>query len=100
MWEQLSQPWQVCLEEAWTAYCAGNIPIGAAITTADGIVAAAGHNRMNEPRESALNYLSGVSGWHTLKSMPSWHLMGSAQTLASAYFIRLPSPAQCVPGRL
>ena len=29
LWMTLSAPWQACLEEAWGAYCAGSIPVGA-----------------------------------------------------------------------
>jgi tRNA(adenine34) deaminase len=60
MWEQLSLPWQASLREAWSAYCAGCIPIGAAVATADGAVLATGRNRINTPRETAYDYLSGV----------------------------------------
>jgi tRNA(adenine34) deaminase len=41
-------PWQCCLEEAWTAYCMGSIPIGAAITDQLGRVVARGRNRIFE----------------------------------------------------
>jgi tRNA(adenine34) deaminase len=58
MWNQLSLPWRACLEEAWAAYCAGSIPIGAVITDGTGRVIARGRNRMREP--SAQGYaLSG-----------------------------------------
>jgi tRNA(adenine34) deaminase len=58
MWDQLSQPWRSCLEEAWAAYCAGSIPIGAVITDGAGRVIARGRNTMFEP--SAQGYsLSG-----------------------------------------
>jgi tRNA(adenine34) deaminase len=49
-WESLSLPWRVCLEEAWTAYCAGSIPIGAAIFAPDGTLLGRGRNRINETR--------------------------------------------------
>ena len=48
MWSTLSLPWQVCLEQAWEAYCAGSLPIGAAIIGADGGVLARGRNRIFE----------------------------------------------------
>lgn len=32
LWAGLSQPWQTAVEQAWAAYCAGSIPIGACIT--------------------------------------------------------------------
>ena len=46
MWQSLSQPWRACLEEAWTAYRAGSVPIGAAITDGAGRVVARGRNRI------------------------------------------------------
>ena len=48
-WDSLSLPWQVCLEEAWLAYRAGCIPIGAAITAPDGAIISRGRNRSNDP---------------------------------------------------
>lgn len=44
----LSPPWQACVKEAWAAYCAGSLPIGAAITGEDGRVVARGRNRIYE----------------------------------------------------
>jgi tRNA(adenine34) deaminase len=49
MWQSLSQPWRACLEEAWTAYCAGSVPIGACITDDADRVIARGRNCMFEP---------------------------------------------------
>lgn len=46
MWESLEPAWQVALEMAWEAYCAGTIPIGAAIVDCDGHVVARGRNRI------------------------------------------------------
>ena len=48
-WESLPLPWQVCLEQAWLAYRAGSIPIGAAITAPDGAIISRGCNRINDP---------------------------------------------------
>jgi tRNA(adenine34) deaminase len=58
IWAALERPWQVCLEEAWTAYRAGSIPIGAAITDAAGVIAACGRNRIYE-REAEERHLHG-----------------------------------------
>jgi tRNA(adenine34) deaminase len=30
-WQTLTPPWQACMEEAWEAYCAGSLPIGACL---------------------------------------------------------------------
>jgi tRNA(Arg) A34 adenosine deaminase TadA len=46
MWASLSRPWQLCFEGAWEAYCAGSLPIGAAITDQEGVLLARGRNRV------------------------------------------------------
>src|SRR4051794_12741046 len=48
LWETLTPPWQACLEEAWAAYYAGSVPIGAVITDTAGQILARGRNRMGE----------------------------------------------------
>ena len=48
IWQYLSLPWQLCLEEAWTAYCMGSLPIGSVITDAHGHILARGRNRIYE----------------------------------------------------
>jgi tRNA(adenine34) deaminase len=49
MWADLSLPWQVCLEEAWAAYCSGSIPIGAAVVDGNGKILSRGRNRIWDP---------------------------------------------------
>lgn len=46
IWDTLAPPWQAALEMAWDAYCAGTIPIGAAIADGYGNVVARGRNRI------------------------------------------------------
>ncbi len=46
---ELAEPWLACLEEAWAAYKAGSLPIGAAYVAADGTVFLRGRNRIEEP---------------------------------------------------
>ena len=48
MWSDLPNPWQVCLEQAWEAYCNDCVPIGAAVTGPDGNVLSRGRNRIYE----------------------------------------------------
>lgn len=48
MWEDLSNPWKICFEEAWEAYCNGSIPIGAVIVTREGEVISKGRNMVFE----------------------------------------------------
>jgi tRNA(adenine34) deaminase len=46
MWNNLSLPWQACLEETWAAGCAGTIPIGAVVADAEGNILSRGRNRI------------------------------------------------------
>jgi tRNA(adenine34) deaminase len=48
MWIDLSAPWQVCLEEAWAAFCAGSIPIGAVVVDAEGKILSRGRNHRKD----------------------------------------------------
>jgi tRNA(adenine34) deaminase len=50
MWAALSLPWQACVEQAWIAYCAGSLPIGAVVTDAAGKIIVRGRNRIFERR--------------------------------------------------
>jgi len=45
-WSDLEQPWQVCFEQAWEGFCAGSLPIGAAVFDAAGILLARGRNHI------------------------------------------------------
>jgi len=54
MWDTLTRPWQVCLEEAWDAYCSGSVPIGATITDSKGEVLSRGRNRIHEIQEAGI----------------------------------------------
>lgn len=49
VWEEMSEPWRACAEEAWEAYRAGSLPIGAVVTDAHGNIVARGRNRIHEP---------------------------------------------------
>jgi tRNA(adenine34) deaminase len=51
MWDALAPPWQACLEQAWTAYCSGCVPVGAAVTDAEGRILALGRNRVFQLEE-------------------------------------------------
>ncbi|MBR4224394.1 MAG: nucleoside deaminase [Oscillospiraceae bacterium] len=46
MWKDLSEHWQTAFTEAWTAYCEGNIPIGAVLVGEDGEQLVRDHNRI------------------------------------------------------
>lgn len=47
-WSDLDFAIQVCFAEAWEAYCAGSIPIGAAVLDAEGRLLSRGRNRIDE----------------------------------------------------
>ncbi len=53
MWKQLSLPWQAALEQAWSAYRAGCVPIGAVVTNADGCILTRGRNHIHDPWPAA-----------------------------------------------
>ncbi|MEY4530442.1 MAG: hypothetical protein RLZZ156_1163 [Deinococcota bacterium] len=46
-WDSLKLPWQEAFAQAWEAYCAGSLPIGAVITR-EGETIARGRNRISE----------------------------------------------------
>jgi tRNA(adenine34) deaminase len=46
MWSDLPVAWQACWEEGWTAWQAGSLFIGAAVTDADGLVVGRGRNHI------------------------------------------------------
>jgi tRNA(Arg) A34 adenosine deaminase TadA len=48
VWEELSEPWRACAEEAWEAYHRGSLPIGAVVTDAHGDVVSRRRNRIHE----------------------------------------------------
>ncbi|HWR65657.1 MAG TPA: nucleoside deaminase [Bellilinea sp.] len=45
-WSELERPWQVCFEEAWEGFCAGSLPIGAAVFDRDCQLLARGRNHI------------------------------------------------------
>ncbi|HEX2186015.1 MAG TPA: hypothetical protein VHN78_10980, partial [Chloroflexota bacterium] len=48
LWETLSEPWRVCVEELWEGYRAGSPPHGAAVVGPQRQVLARGRNRQLE----------------------------------------------------
>lgn len=48
MWKDLSHQWQTVLEEAWTAFRNGSVPIGAAVFDKNGTLLLKDHNRSGE----------------------------------------------------
>lgn len=48
MWNDIKREWQIALEEAWTAFCNGSTPIGAAIFDENNQLIIRDRNRANE----------------------------------------------------
>ena len=48
MWKDLSAPWRAAFEEAWEAFRAGSVPIGAALCDGSGEIVLRDRNRSNE----------------------------------------------------
>ena len=59
----IATPWQAALQEGWAAFCAGNPPVGAVITSPDGAIVAAGRNRSRD-RDGPAGQLAGTSLAH------------------------------------
>lgn len=51
--------WNAALSEAWDAYVAGSLPIGACVIDAAGTVIARGRNRLGDPRGAEGGVISG-----------------------------------------
>jgi len=49
-WDALSEPWRVCLEEAWASWRDGSAGVGAVIVDAEERIVARGRNRRHDPR--------------------------------------------------
>lgn len=49
-WNALSEPWRVCIEEAWESWCDGSAGVGAVIADGGGRIVARGRNRRHDPR--------------------------------------------------
>ena len=50
-WDELSPPWQVCMDLAWEAYCDDCYPIGAVVVSDDGKILSRGRNRIYEKQK-------------------------------------------------
>lgn len=48
MWAELTTPWQAAFEEAWKAYRARSLPMGAVVVDRDGVIAGSGRSRIFE----------------------------------------------------
>ena len=50
MWNDISPVWQAAFQEAWKAFCAGSVPIGAVLCDAESSIILYEHNRSHEPQ--------------------------------------------------
>jgi tRNA(Arg) A34 adenosine deaminase TadA len=50
-WDELSLPWQACMDQAWEAYCDDCFPIGAVIVNKDRNILSHGRNRIYEKQK-------------------------------------------------
>ncbi len=62
-WDTIGPPWQAALEEAWTAYLHGSLPIGACIARGDAVIAR-GRNRIAETHQAIGTHSSGTQISH------------------------------------
>jgi tRNA(adenine34) deaminase len=46
LWDRIGPIWRAAFEEAWAAYAAGTVPIGAVLVDAAGVIVARGRNRI------------------------------------------------------
>jgi len=54
-WDELSEPWRACLEEAWASWRAGSAGVGAVIVDGDERIVARGRNRRHDPRAGGVS---------------------------------------------
>ena len=46
LWDRIGPTWRAAMEEAWAAYSAGTVPVGAVLVGPDGAIVARGRNRI------------------------------------------------------
>ena len=49
-WSRLPEHWRCAFRQAWAAYVAGTIPVGAVVVDPHGVIAAEGRNRTSSRR--------------------------------------------------
>jgi tRNA(adenine34) deaminase len=45
-WSELSEPWRIAFEEAWTSWRQGSLGVGAVVAEGEDIIVARGHNQL------------------------------------------------------
>jgi tRNA(Arg) A34 adenosine deaminase TadA len=56
-------PWRMALQEGWAAFCAGNPPVGAVVTSPGGVIVASGRSRRHD-HDGPVRQLAGTSLAH------------------------------------
>ena len=88
----LTRPWQICLEEAWAAYCAGSLPIGACVVDAKGNILSRGRNRIMES-QAEIPYACGNTLAHAeLNALLALKVERQVRHAASLYTTTEPCP--------
>jgi tRNA(Arg) A34 adenosine deaminase TadA len=58
-WSRLPEHWRCAFRQAWAAYIAGTIPVGAVVVDPDGVIAAEARNRIFEAGDPPRRQLGG-----------------------------------------
>ena len=88
----LTRPWQICLEEAWAAYCTGSLPIGACVVDAQGNILSRGRNRIME-NQAEVPYACGNTLAHAeLNALLAFKADRQVRRAASLYTTTEPCP--------
>jgi tRNA(Arg) A34 adenosine deaminase TadA len=91
-WESFSAPWQAALEMAWEAYCAGTIPIGAAVADAEGEVVARGRNRILDDRATGRQICGDMLAHAEINALLDLKLDQESRHSAALYTTMEPCP--------
>ena len=88
----LDKPWQICLEQAWAAYCAGSLPIGACVVGADGNILSRGRNRNLETQAEAPYVCDNILAHAEMNALLALKADRLARHAASLYTTTEPCP--------
>ena len=89
---KIEGPWLVCLEEAWAAYCAGSLPIGACVVDAEGNILARGRNRIMESQAEARYACDNTLAHAELNALLALNVDRQTRHAASLYTTTEPCP--------
>jgi len=92
LWDRLSPPWQASLEEAWIAYCAGSVPIGAVVSDEQGNLLSRGRNRRHDSLEAGAYIHSSILAHAELNALLALAQDGLDPHTCSLYTTTEPCP--------